>query len=515
MRATSSSRASADNFVVLSKDQQAKRYQLKDLGPSLEYNFLVFNQNDLTGKNVPRVAAKQPWFNDVNFRRAVSLAIDRQGITRLVFKGLAVPLWGNVSPGNHRWINTSIPRPARSVAQARELLKASGFSWRPDGSLFDRFGQRVTFTIATSATSAQRTAMATLIQADLKELGMDVRVVPLEFRALVDRVFETFDYDATVQGFGGGDADPNAEMGVWLSSGANHMWRLGQKTPATPWEAEIDRLMQQQLSTLDAGKRKALYDRVQTIVAEQAAVHLPGRAPHPRGRARRSRELQAGGARSLHAVERGRALSHEGCESTPMSMLAHVLDAGQGPRTDRELVAACVSGDEQAWSELIDRYNRLIFSIPLKQGLDRDQAADIFQAVCLDLVAELPRLRDPQALPKWLIQTTLHKVSKWRRRSERFVADGDERAEQAEAPETDMPDAFIREVQQAQAMREAVSGLSDRCRQMVQMLFFETPPRPYKDVASRLGVATGSIGFLRGRCLDRLRSALEGIGLCR
>jgi DNA-directed RNA polymerase specialized sigma subunit len=64
-------------------------------------------------------------------------------------------------------------------------------------------------------------------------------------------------------------------------------------------------------------------------------------------------------------------------------------------------------------------------------------------------------------------------------------------------------------------MRDAVGALSDRCRQMVQMLFFETPPRPYKDVASRLGVATGSIGFLRGRCLDRLRSALEGIGLCR
>jgi peptide/nickel transport system substrate-binding protein len=111
--------------------------------------------------------------------------------------------------------------------------------------------------------------MATLIQADLKELGMDVRVVPLEFRALVDRVWETFDYEASIQGFGGGDADPNAEMQIWLSRGANHIWRLGQKTPATPWEAEIDRLMQQQLSTLDAGKRKQLYDRVQTIVAEQ------------------------------------------------------------------------------------------------------------------------------------------------------------------------------------------------------------------------------------------------------
>ncbi len=197
------------------------------------------------------------------------------------------------------------------------------------------------------------------------------------------------------------------------------------------------------------------------------------------------------------------------------SMVANVLDARHAPRNDRELVAACLSGDEQAWSELIERYNRLIFSIPLKQGLDRDQAADIFQAVCLDLVAELPRLRDPQALPAWLIQTTLHKVSKWRRRSDRFVADEGTHAEQAQAPEADMPDALIREVQQSQAMRDAVSGLSDRCRLMVQMLFFETPARPYKDVAAQLGVATGSIGFLRGRCLDRLRSALEGIGLCR
>lgn len=198
-----------------------------------------------------------------------------------------------------------------------------------------------------------------------------------------------------------------------------------------------------------------------------------------------------------------------------MSMLADVLDTRQGPRGDRELVASCLSGDEQAWSELIDRYNRLIFSIPLKQGLSRDEAADIFQAVCLDLVTELPRLRDPQALPAWLIQTTLHKVSKWRRRNDRYVPDEGIHTGNAPAPEADMPDALIREVQQSQALRDAVAALSDRCQRMVQMLFFETPARPYKDVAAALGVATGSIGFLRSRCLDRLRSTLEGIVSCR
>src|SRR5688572_9771761 len=82
-------------------------------------------------------------------------------------------------------------------------------------------------------------------------------------------------------------------------------------------------------------------------------------------------------------------------------------------RTDRELVSACVDGDERAWAELIDRYKRLIFSVPLRQGVPRQDAVDLFQAVCLDLVAELPRLRDPQALPRWLIQTASHKTTKW------------------------------------------------------------------------------------------------------
>jgi peptide/nickel transport system substrate-binding protein len=273
-------RAGADNFNLLVKEQASRRYQLADLGPSLEYYFLFFNLNDLSKKNLPQVTARQRWFSDLAFRRAVSRVIDRDAIARLVFRGRAVPLWGNVSPGNRLWVNTSLPRPPRSVADARATLKAAGYSWRGDGGLVDARGQRVEFTIVTSATNQQRVEMATLIQADLKELGMDARVVPLEFRALMDRVFDTFDYDASVFGLGGGDADPNAEMTVWLSNGANHLWRLGQPVPATPWEADIDRLMQQQLVTLDTRERKRLYDRVQAIVSEQlpfiflAAPHI-------------------------------------------------------------------------------------------------------------------------------------------------------------------------------------------------------------------------------------------------
>ena len=104
------------------------------------------------------------------------------------------------------------------------------------------------------------------------------------------------------------------------------------------------------------------------------------------------------------------------------------------------------SGDEQAWSELVDRYSRLIDPIPLRQGLSRDDAADVFQAVRLDPVAELPRLRDPQALPAWLDSTTARKVGKWKRRTERFVPDEGDIAETAQ-DDDELPDSLIEHCQ--------------------------------------------------------------------
>lgn len=184
-----------------------------------------------------------------------------------------------------------------------------------------------------------------------------------------------------------------------------------------------------------------------------------------------------------------------------------------GPRdhlSDHDLVAACVAGDEGAWAQLIDRYKRLIFSVPLKRGVPRDDAADLFQAVCLDLVAELPRLRDPQALPQWLIQTSMHKTSKWIRRRARLETTG---VRDVPAGEEQVPDAMLHELQREQTLRTALDSLSPRCRQMVEMLFFSSPPQSYRDVALQLGLAPGSIGFIRFRCLQRLRAELETAGL--
>ena len=264
------SRLTAENFAVLKRAEPTGPYTLVDLGAGLDYSFLFFNLNDL-GPDLGEIGRRQRWFRETAFRRAVSLAIDRDAIVRLVYRGRATPLWSHVPPGNTVWVNRAIAQPARSLDGARRLLRASGFSWTPQGALLDARGERVEFSILTNAGNHERLGMATIIQDDLQQLGMTVHVVTLELRALVDRLLKTHDYDACVLGLGNGDASPSAEMNVWLSSGGSHLWHPEQSRPATPWEAEIDALMRRQMTTLDMSARKQLYDRVQELVAQ----HLP------------------------------------------------------------------------------------------------------------------------------------------------------------------------------------------------------------------------------------------------
>jgi len=263
------SRLSAENYMLLSKDAANRGIQLFDLGPSLEYNFLVFNLNDVQARNLDKIAAEQTWFGDLKFRQAVSSAIDRDGIVKLVYAGRGTPLWGNASPSNKFWVDQALLHPARSIDHAKELLKSAGFSWRNDGHLLDPRGQPVEFSIITSSSNTQRSKMATIIQDDLGKLGMNVHVVPLEFRAMLDRIFQTFDYEAAIMGLGGGDADPNPEMNVWLSNGGTHLWHLGEAKPATDWEAQLDQLMQKQMIALNYKDRKHLYDQAQEIIANE------------------------------------------------------------------------------------------------------------------------------------------------------------------------------------------------------------------------------------------------------
>jgi len=262
------SHLSSENYNLLAREKSRIGSQLADMGPGLEYNFLLLNLNDLGGKKLDEVATKQAWFRDLKFRQAINAAVDRQSIVRLVYGSRGAALWGNVGPGNRLWVNQALAHPTQSVETARQLLKSAGYSWNSAGQLQDSTGRLVAFSLITSSSNSQRMKMATLLQDDLSHLGMQVHVVPLEFRAMIDRVFQSFDYDAAIMGLGGGDADPNPEMNVWTFNGTSHLWHMGERQPATEWERELDQLMQQQMVTLDYAKRKQLYDRAQQLIAE-------------------------------------------------------------------------------------------------------------------------------------------------------------------------------------------------------------------------------------------------------
>jgi RNA polymerase sigma factor (sigma-70 family) len=180
--------------------------------------------------------------------------------------------------------------------------------------------------------------------------------------------------------------------------------------------------------------------------------------------------------------------------------------------SNTRLVAECLAGDERAWSALLERYKNLIYSIPLRYGTPHQDAADIFQSVCLDLFNELPRLRDAEALQGWLIRVTTNKCYHWKRRQLNQNEDlGESQIENLTTNELIPPDVLA-EVEREQMVRDAIAQLPKRCREMIEMLFFEQPPMPYNDIAKKLSLATGSIGFIRGRCLKRLKKVLEEKG---
>lgn len=179
--------------------------------------------------------------------------------------------------------------------------------------------------------------------------------------------------------------------------------------------------------------------------------------------------------------------------------------------TDAQLVNECLRANEEAWSTLIDKYKRLIYSIPVKYGFSTDDATEIFQAVCVELLSELPKLREPKALPKWIMQIAAHKCLHHKRQTQRTEArDPNDQSFDAIVP--GRAEAILREAEEEQTLRDAISNLPPRCRQLIQMLFFEEPPRPYGQLASELGLATGSVGFIRQRCLERLRKRLRETG---
>jgi RNA polymerase sigma factor (sigma-70 family) len=198
---------------------------------------------------------------------------------------------------------------------------------------------------------------------------------------------------------------------------------------------------------------------------------------------------------------------------SPSSKLDAPPVAPEASWTDRRLVEECLSGNEGAWAALVDKYKNLIYSIAIRWGFSRDDATDIFQSVAAQMLSELSRLREPDALAAWLIRVTANQCIQARKQQARTeTLSPNEPALLAGSQPGQTPETILHLARREQILRQALLTASPRCRRLIEMLFFENPNRSYPEVAASLGIAVGSIGFIRRRCLDQMKSSLEEAG---
>ncbi len=244
-----------------------------DAGPGLGIDYLWFNLNPATQSDEKLDdKPKFRWFNDKRFRQAVSFAIDRSSISSTTLRGLATPVYGIVSPANRVWADPDLPKTEYDLEKARQLLKEAGFKIGGTAEapeISDAEGTRVEFTLLVPAENEPRKLMAAVVQEDLARLGIKMQVVPVEFQNITERWSKTFDYDALLVGLSPTDIEPSSYANVLVSSAATHQWHPRQKTPATDWEAQIDKLFADQAREGDQQKRKAIFHEIQGIMADQ------------------------------------------------------------------------------------------------------------------------------------------------------------------------------------------------------------------------------------------------------
>lgn len=189
--------------------------------------------------------------------------------------------------------------------------------------------------------------------------------------------------------------------------------------------------------------------------------------------------------------------------------LPGLTEAPEAAWGDERLIEACLEGDARAWEALLHKYRRLIYAVPFRYGATADDAADIFQLVCLDLYQELPRLRKTASLRSWLMTVTARQSLKWKQARARHAGTEADLALEADPAALQ----WMAATERAQVVAEGLERVPERCRKLIERLFFDDPPAAYEELARELGLATGSIGFNRGRCLEKLRKALEDLGL--
>ena len=245
-----------------------------DLGPGLYADNVWFNLNPGRREDGKSIVdpMKLAWFTDARFRRAVSHAIDRDSIASNTWQGLATPLYNFVSSGNRAWVAADVQRTPYDLERARALLREAGFTFGGTESapeLLDAKGKRVEFTIIAPAGNEVRVKSAIVIQEDLKKLGMNVQVAPIENAQLSARINQSYDYEAVLFGTSASEPDPSSYTDLLRSGSPQHFWHPKQPKPATEWEARLDELTTRQAHEVDRERRRAIFRDIQLLMAEQ------------------------------------------------------------------------------------------------------------------------------------------------------------------------------------------------------------------------------------------------------
>ncbi len=246
---------------------RVKKTSLYDLGPTPSTTFLVFNQNP--NSKVPKY--KLRWFQNREFRRAISHTIDREGMCYLVYNGLADPLYGPITPANRPYYTEGLfPVYEYNLKKARAILESLGFKDRNgDGWLEDPEGNTLEIVLLTNAGNKEREAMGNMIKEDLEKIGIKVIFRPIDFNSLVSRLTsQPYDWEAVIIGLTG-SMDPHFGRNVWHSSGTLHMWNPRQSKPQTQWEKEIDELFDLGAKETSFEKRAEIYRKAYRIIAEE------------------------------------------------------------------------------------------------------------------------------------------------------------------------------------------------------------------------------------------------------
>jgi peptide/nickel transport system substrate-binding protein len=252
----------------LHEDAKRLNITLKRVGIDTGSLFFAFNRNPRHYIQKGVTDPRYKWFTDINFMRAMAHAIDKRGIINLCFRGLAVPAVSDTSPENKIFYNPNLKDYDYDLDLARKILDEAGYRMIRPGVRGDREGHPIVFNLTTNTGVGVRDQMCAIFKQDLESLGIKVNYRPLEFVTLVKALDSSFDWDCILIGFTGG-LEPNEGGDFLRSSGNLHMWNPSQPKPATPWEAEIDRLLDQGTTVMDPHARAPYYWRIQEILHDQ------------------------------------------------------------------------------------------------------------------------------------------------------------------------------------------------------------------------------------------------------